>query len=177
LTPVGVVCGDPDVHVRDVQLVVVEDGTNASALRSTHRVLDLVLVVHRPTVADQDGARELLLEHEPHLGLEPDDHVEVGDVQDVIPVQLLLLVDRGRRGGPGRHAEELFLLHVALDVALGPSLFHRDVRVARADPSERDLRVPSRTPATHSIRRLRNSGVWSMLRACGNRTSMLSMPC
>jgi hypothetical protein len=39
------------------------------------------------------------------------------------------------------------------------------------------LRTESRTPATHSVRRLRNSGVSVMFRAFGNRRSMSSMPC
>ena len=63
------------------------------------RVLDLVLVVRLTTVADEDRARELLLEHEPHLALQPGHDVEVRDVDDVVTVELLLLVDRGRGGG------------------------------------------------------------------------------
>jgi hypothetical protein len=61
-------------------------------------------------VTDQDGTRELLVEHEAHLSLEPNHNVEVGDVDDVVTIELLLLVDRARSRDTLRDAEPLFLL-------------------------------------------------------------------
>jgi hypothetical protein len=122
-----------------VQLVIVEDRADAVTGVGACRILDLVGIVDLAAVADEDRAGQLLLEHEPHLALHPSDDVEVGDVEDVVPVELLLLVDRGRAGGPLRDAEPLLLLHRALDVALGPGLLVGDVGPEVLDPRERGL--------------------------------------
>src|SRR5262249_8097555 len=98
------------------EIVIVQNRTNAGTLRSTCRILDLVLVVDSATIADKYRARELLIEHDAHLSFEPCHDIEVSDVDDVIPVQFLLLVDRGRRGDTLRPSEELLLLQIALDV-------------------------------------------------------------
>jgi hypothetical protein len=89
---VAVHVGRQDDLVR-VEVVVVRDRTDAV-------LVDLVLVVDLATVADQDRPRDLLVQHQPHLALEPGDDVEVRDVDDVVTVQLLLLVDRGGSGDP-----------------------------------------------------------------------------
>jgi hypothetical protein len=71
---------DVDVHAVGVELVVGRDGPDAL-------LVDLVLVRDVTTVADENRTRDFLVQHETHLGLEPHDDVEVGDVHDVIAVQ------------------------------------------------------------------------------------------
>ena len=121
-----------DIDVGDVELVVLGDRTDVS-------LVDLVLVTDRTAVAQEDGASHFLFEHEAHFALEPDDHVEVSDVQDIVPVQLLLLVDGLGSGDALRDREELFLLQVALHVTLGPCLVEGDVRGLALDPRERGV--------------------------------------
>src|SRR5215216_680772 len=130
-----------EVHVLGgrVELVLVDDRSDAGALGGTRGILDLVVVVHGPTVTDEDGARDLLFEHHAHFHLQPRHHVEVRDVDHVVAVQLLLLVDRRRRRDPLRDGEELLLLQVALDVALGPGILEGQVRDEGLDSRERGV--------------------------------------
>ena len=102
-------------------------------------LVDLVLVVHLAAVADQDRASDFLVQHEAHLGLQPGNDVERRDVDDVITVQLLLLVDGGGPGLALGDAEELLLLHVALDVTLRSGGVEGDVGRQRLDARERRL--------------------------------------
>src|SRR5690606_36955930 len=82
---------------------------------------------------------DLLVEHEPHLLPDPVHNVEVRDVDDVIAVELLLLVDRSRSGLSTRDLEELLLLHVTLDVALGSGLLVGKVSGAGLETGERKV--------------------------------------
>jgi hypothetical protein len=101
--------------------------------------LTLSSSVRRAAVADENRASDLLLEHQAHLALQPDHHVEVRDVDDVVAVQLLLLVDRRRRGDAAGQPEELLLLQRPLDVAAGARLLVGDVGHERLDSRERAL--------------------------------------
>lgn len=142
---------DVDVHAVGVELVVGRDGPDAL-------LVDLVLVRDVTTVADENRTRDFLVQHETHLGLEPHDDVEVGDVHDVIAVQRLLLVDGGRGRDALRDREELFLLQGAGDVTLGSGLVAGDVRPQRLDAGERALAgaaekgVDPLHPATEELR-------------------------
>ena len=125
----GVRVVDVDIDRRSVQLVILGDGADVL-------LVDLILVRGVTTVANEDGAGQFLIEHDAHLALEPSDHVKVGDVDQIVTVELLLLVD-GRRGGdPLGETEELFTLHVSGDVTLCSGLILGDVCVKGLDPAE-----------------------------------------
>ena len=115
------------------------DRTDTNAVNSALGVLDLVGVDDRAAVAKKDRASNFLLEHKAHFALQPDNNIQVGDVEDVIPIQLLLLVDRGGAGGPLQKVEDLLNLERPGDVTLGPGLICRDVSNNRLHSSERAL--------------------------------------
>ena len=102
------------------EVIIGPDGTDVE-------LVDLVVVGSETAVTEEHRASDLLVEHHAHLGLDPSDDVEIGDVLDVITVELLLLVD-GRRGGDAlEQAEDLFLLQLTLDVTASTSLVLGDV--------------------------------------------------
>ena len=107
--------------------MLVVDRTDTNAVNSALGVLDLVRVNDRAPIAKKDRASNFLLKHKAHFALQPDDNIQVGDVEDVIPIQLLLLVDRGGAGGPLQKVEDLLNLERPGDVALGPSLVRSNV--------------------------------------------------
>ena len=117
--------------------------------RTNVLLIDLVIAGSQTTIADQDGASQFLIQHHPHLGLHPGNNVEVSDVNLVITIYLLLLIDGGRRGGAFQQREDLFLLQLALDIALRTSLIFGNVRKDGLNARERgamdlahDLRNP-----------------------------------
>src|SRR6478735_10490205 len=132
---------------RGVQVVVVEDGPDAVALVAL-RLLDLVRVggavaqEDGATVTEEGRASELLVQLAAHLDLHPRHDVEVGDVDDVLTVELLALVDPRRSGRPAEHREDLVDLLVGLDVTPGPGLVRGDVRVRGLDAGERRVGGP-----------------------------------
>jgi hypothetical protein len=136
----GVGIAEVDVDGGDVELVIRRD-------RPDVLLVDLVIVGDIPTVTDESRTSDLLVQHDSHLGLEPGHHVEVGDVDHVVTIELLLLVHGGRSRGPLGDPEELFLLQVALDVTLGTSLLGRDVGVDGLDPAERGLASSAEEPS------------------------------
>ena len=99
-------------------------------------LVDLVLIGDVTAVANEDGSSELLIQHRPHLTLEPGDDIEVDDVEHVITIQLLLLVDRGRGGDSLGDGEELLLLQGTGDVTLRTSLGLGDVGERRLHTGE-----------------------------------------
>ena len=128
--------------------------------------IDLVIRVGGTAVADQIGAGQFLVQHDAHLGLDPGYDVEVGDVDDVIAVQLLLLVNGLGRGSALQSAEDLLLLLVALDVTLCAGLVLGDVREHGLDTAERsavhaghDLLHPAHLPLDPLGRRVHALGL------------------
>ena len=99
-------------------------------------LVDLVLGGNIAAVTDEDGSSELLVEHTAHLALHPGDDIEVGNIDDVVAVELLLLVDGGRGGDALEELEDLLLLQVALDVTTGTSLVSRNIGSQGLDAGE-----------------------------------------
>ena len=118
--------GIRDVHgsLNGVQLLVVHDGANVA-------LVDLVIAGSQTAVADQVSASQLLIQHHATRLSQ--------SVHDVIPIQLLLLIDSGRNGGALQQREDLFLLQLTLHVTLGTSLVLGDVREHRLDARERSV--------------------------------------
>ena len=116
-------------NARSVEAVLLVD--RADAL-----LLDLVLGGNGATVTNEDGSTELLLKHDLHLAADVGDDIKVSDVQDVVPIQPLLLIDGGRRGGTLQKREDLVFLLIALDVTASTGLVGGDVGEAGADTGE-----------------------------------------
>ena len=114
---------------RSVEAVILVDRADAV-------LLDLVLGGDRSTITNEDGPTELLLKHDLHLTADPGDDIKVSDVQDVIPIQPLLLIDGGRRGGTLQKREDLVFLLITLDVTPGTGLISSNVGEAGANSGE-----------------------------------------
>ena len=114
---------------RSVEAVLLVDRADAV-------LLDLVLGGSLTTITDEDGPTELLLKHDLHLATDVGDDIKVSDVQDVIPIQPLLLIDGGRRGDTLQQREDLVFLLIALNVTPGTGLVGRDVGEASANAGE-----------------------------------------
>ena len=95
--------------------------------RTNILLIDLVIAGSQTAVANQDGASQFLVQHHPHLRLQPGNNIEVGDVELVVAVHLLLLIDSGGSGSALQQGENLFLLQLTLDIALCTSLIFGDV--------------------------------------------------
>ena len=117
----------------DVDVGVVADD------RADVAFVDLVLIGSVAAVANKNRASELLVKHAAHLALQPDDHVEIGDVNDVVSVEFLLLVDGRRSRSALQQRNDLLFLQAASDVALGPSFIGRDVGNGSLDAGERGM--------------------------------------
>ena len=114
---------------RSVEAVLLVDRADAV-------LLDLVLRGSLTTIADEDGPTELLLEHDLHLTANVGDDIKVSDVEDVVPIQPLLLIDGGRRGDTLQQREDLVFLLIALNVTPGTGLVGSDVSEAGANAGE-----------------------------------------
>ena len=82
----------------------------------------MVIIRGQTTVANQNGTSNFLIQHHTHLTLNPSNNIEIGDIDNIITIQLLLLVDGGGSGGTLQQSEDFFLLQVTLDVTLCTSL-------------------------------------------------------
>ena len=82
----------------------------------------MVIIRGQTTVANQNGTSNFLIQHHTHLTLNPSNNIEIGDIDNIITIQLLLLVDGGGSGGTLQQGEDFFLLQVTLDVTLCTSL-------------------------------------------------------
>src|SRR4029077_1182563 len=120
--------------------MIVEDRADTCTIGDSSRILDLVVIGNIATVTDQNSTSKLLVEHEAHLGLEPNHNIEVGDVNDIVTIELLLLVNRARSCNTLRDAEPLFLFQRSLYVALCPRVVEGDVSDDGLDT--REGRVP-----------------------------------
>ena len=96
----------------------------------------MIIIRGQTAITDQNRAGDFLVQHGPHFALHKRNNVQVDDVDHVIAVQLLLLVHCGGRSGTLEQGEDLFLLHVALHIALCASFIHSDVGEERLDPAE-----------------------------------------
>lgn len=74
-----------DQLMNSVQVVVSPDGADVL-------LVDLVIRRGQPTVTDQDCTGNFLVQHQSHFRLQLCHDVKVGDVDNVIAVELLLLV-------------------------------------------------------------------------------------
>ena len=143
VTSTIIVIQSTDHRVQDVidrRLLGKDDTRSVEAVLLVDRadaiLLDLVLGGDRSTITNEDGPTELLLKHDLHLTADPGDDIKVSDVQDVVPIQPLLLIDGGRRGGTLQKREDLVFLLITLDVTTGPCLVGRDVGEAGANSGE-----------------------------------------
>ena len=114
---------------RSVEAVLLVDRADAV-------LLDLVLGGGLTTITNEDSSTELLLKHDLHLTADVGDDIKVSDVQNVIPIQPLLLIDGGRRGDTLQQREDLVFLLIALNVTPGTGLVGRDVGEAGANAGE-----------------------------------------
>ena len=96
-------------------------------------LIDLVGIVRLTTVANKDRTSNFLVKHDTHFGLQPSNDIQIGDVDNIIAIKLLLLVDGRRSGHSLQQLDDLILLHAALDVTLGASLVSSDVGNYRLD--------------------------------------------
>ena len=113
-----------------IEVILLKDRTDGL-------VIDAVGISDLATIADEDSSSDFLVELALHLVLEPRNDVEVGNVDDVVAIELLLLVDR--RGGrrTGQKLDDLFgLLLGLLRVALGSGFIVADVREDRLNAGE-----------------------------------------
>ena len=113
-----------------VEIILLEDGSNCL-------IVDAVGIGDLATVANEDSSSDFLVELTLHLVLEPRNNIEVGDVDDVVAIELLLLVDRRGRRRTSQKLDDLFgLLLSLLGVTLGPTLIIANVGEDRLDAGE-----------------------------------------
>ena len=124
-------------HAVRVHLVVLGNGANTL-------LVDLVIAGSISTVADEDGSGELLVQHEAHLSLEPGHDIQIGNIDHVIAIELLLLVDGRRLGDSLEQLDDLVLLQVALHVTASTSLVGGDVGHDGLDPGEGRVLSPGK---------------------------------
>ena len=127
---IGTGQGAIDDGVDGVHLVIGPNGTDVL-------FVNLVLSIGKAAVADEDGSSQLLVQHHAHLVLHEHDDVEVGDVDDVVTVELLQLVDGLRVGLALQDDDLLFDLLGALDVTFCTGLVAGDVGRDGLDSRER----------------------------------------
>ena len=100
---------------------------------------DLLRIGAGAAVADQDGAGDFLVQHHAHFLLHPGHDVEVGDIDDIVAIELLQLVHGLRSRHTAQGCDLLLDLLAALDVTLGAGLLLRQVDGGRLDAGERAL--------------------------------------
>ena len=98
-----------------------------SPYRTNVIFLDLVLSNSGSAIADQDRTTKFLIQHDTHLTTKPSNYVEIGDVENVITIQLLLLIDGLRIGCSSQKSDNFLDLLLALSVTLCSSLIGSDV--------------------------------------------------
>ena len=127
--------GGLDIHVivDSVEVIVVPDGADVL-------LGDLLLVGLVTAVTDHDGDGDLLVEGHLHDAVLVVDHIEIGDVDDVVPVHGIPDVDGLGVGGA---LHELHVtggsLALALLVTMGPDVVAAGIHVLGADAADRAL--------------------------------------
>ena len=98
---------------------------------------NLIVVGTLTAITDQAGAGDFLVKLATHLALDPGDDIEVGDVDDIVAVELLFLINSLRIGRALQQREDLLLFKVALNVTLGTGGILGQIRKLALDAAER----------------------------------------
>ena len=114
------ICANRNSLLDREEISIVSDRTNMI-------FRDLVVVGGKTTVANQDCTSDFLVQHHAHFALDPSDYIEIGNINLIVAIDLLLLVNGLRAGGTLEQGEYFFLLHVALDVTLRTRFVFCDV--------------------------------------------------
>ena len=104
--------------------------------RTDALLVDLV-ITSNTTITNENRSSNFLIKHEAHLALDPRNNIELGDIEDIIAIKLLLLVNGLRASGTTGNTEELFLLQTTLDVTLCTSIISSNVGITGTNTSER----------------------------------------
>ena len=120
---------------------VIMNGVNIGVLINRTDVLgvDVRRITSGTIVTNESGANDLLVQHNTHLALHPCNNVQIGDVDNVVTIDLLQLVNSLRSGGTREQREDLLDLLVALLVTTSTSLILGNVCRDRLDASKRSL--------------------------------------
>ena len=107
--------------------------------RTDALLINLVIRRRKTTIANKVRTSKLLVEHHTHLVLQPSDNIEIGNVNNVISIHLLLLVNGRRSGCTLKQREYLFLLKLTFNVTLRSSFVLGEIRKHRLDARERSV--------------------------------------
>ncbi len=115
-----------------IKLLILPDRTNVA-------FVDLIIAGRKTTIAYENCTSDFLVEHHTHLSLKPRDYIEIGDVNHIIPIELLLLINSSGSGGTLKQREYFFLLKLTLHVTLCTSLVLSNIRKCRLNTRERSV--------------------------------------
>ena len=87
----------------------------------------MIGIVRKTTIANQNRPSNFFIEHSTHLGLNKRYNVEIGDVNDIVTVELLLFVNSNGCSYPAKSSNNFFHFEVSLNVTLSTSLISSDV--------------------------------------------------
>ena len=123
---------DSNLSLNSIQLSIIVDRTNIL-------LVDLVVTRGQTTITNQNGASNFLIQHHPHLRLQPSHNIEISDIDHVVTIQLLLLVNRSRSSGTLQQAEHFLLLQFTLHVTPSTSLVLSNICKHRLNTRERGM--------------------------------------
>ena len=81
----------------------------------------MILIRCKTSVANENSTGNFLVEHDSHLRLNPNYNIKVCDIENIVPIKLLLLIDGLWIGSSLQKAEYLFLLKLTGNVSSSPS--------------------------------------------------------
>ena len=118
--------------MNSIKLLILPDRTNVT-------FINLIIAGSKTTVAYENCTSDFLVKHHTHLSLKPRDYIEIGDVNHIIPIELLLLINSRRSGSTLKQREYFFLLKLTLHVTLCTSLVLSNICKCRLNTRERSV--------------------------------------
>ena len=101
--------------------------------------VDLVIRRRRTAIANEESASQFLVKHHAHLALQPANDIEIGNINDIVTIELLLLVDGRRIGRALKHSNHFVYLNITLNVTLSAGFVSRNISIGALDSAERSM--------------------------------------
>ena len=124
--------GNSDTALNRVEIIILPNRTNIL-------LIDLIIARRKTTITNKNRSGDFLIEHHSHLRLEPSDNIEISNIYNIVSIELLLLINGRRSSCSLKQREYFFLLKIALNITLGPSVILGNVCKHGLNPGERSM--------------------------------------
>ena len=100
-------------------------------------LFDLIIHRRQTTISYNTRTSDFLVEHHPHFRLNQRKHINVSNINHVVPIDLLLLIDCLRIGGPLKKSDDLLYFLFCLCITLCTRFICSDINEYRLYTRER----------------------------------------